>query len=365
MIDGQWEEERLAYGRRERRKRWEYWSGYVLYFPISFYCIFYLALRYRGIFTFTAANPAMEDGGLINESKIEILNELSKSKDESIPRFLPLRMSEGKESLKEKVLRAIDDGEVQFPCVFKPDAGQRGTGVAVVHDRERLLEHLQGMSEDHLIQAYCPGVEYSVFYYRFPSQSSGHIFSITSKELPFVIGDGESTLKTLILKHDRHVCMASYLFSILKDRLSEVPSEGARVILNEVGAHCKGSRFMDGTPLITDALLERINQLMKERVDLCFGRFDVMVPSEDALKKGEGLKVIELNGVSSEATHIYDEKHSIWYAWKTLFKQWHLVYKIGYEQVQRGHRRSSFFKVMSQIANYRGKVVTYSGVKEG
>ena len=35
-----------------------------------------------------------------------------------------------------------------------------------------------------------------------------------------------------------------------------------------------------------------------------FGRFDLRVGSVEALARGDGFKVIELNGVTSEATHI-------------------------------------------------------------
>ena len=40
-------------------------------------------------------------------------------------------------------------------------------------------------------------------------------------------------------------------------------------------------------------------------------------------------KVIELNGVSSEATNIYDPRGTLWAAYRTLFRQWRLAFRIG------------------------------------
>ena len=46
--------------------------------------------------------------------------------------------------------------------------------------------------------------------------------------------------------------------------------------------------------------------------------------------------VLEVNGVTSEATHIYDPKHSLAYAYKTLFEQWRIAFAIGAANRDRG-----------------------------
>src|SRR5690349_23559668 len=38
----------------------------------------------------------------------------------------------------------------------------------------------------------------SIFYYRFPQEETGHIFAITRKRFPFVVGDGRLTVRELI-----------------------------------------------------------------------------------------------------------------------------------------------------------------------
>jgi hypothetical protein len=59
------------------------------------------------------------------------------------------------------------------------------------------------------------------------------------------------------------------------------------------------------------------------------GRFDVRYWSDDDLRRGRNLQIIELNGAASEATHIYDSRNSLWSAYRTLFRQWRIIYAIG------------------------------------
>ncbi len=53
------------------------------------------------------------------------------------------------------------------------------------------------------------------------------------------------------------------------------------------------------------------------------------VPDEESLRRGRGLKVLELNGVTSEATSIYDPANRLSAAYRTLFEQWRLAFEIG------------------------------------
>ena len=45
--------------------------------------------------------------------------------------------------------------------------------------------------------------------------------------------------------------------------------------------------------------------------------------------------MIELNGVASEATHIYDPAVSVWEAYRVLFRQWALAFEIGRKNLDR------------------------------
>ena len=58
--------------------------------------------------------------------------------------------------------------------------------------------------------------------------------------------------------------------------------------------------------------------------------------SFEDLMRGENFKIIELNGVTSESTNIYDPKYSLLDAYRILFRQWRLAYEIGVENLALG-----------------------------
>jgi hypothetical protein len=59
------------------------------------------------------------------------------------------------------------------------------------------------------------------------------------------------------------------------------------------------------------------------------GRYDIRYASQADLRAGRSFQIIELNGAASEATSIYDARNSLWSAYRTLFRQWELVFAIG------------------------------------
>ena len=80
-----------------------------------------------------------------------------------------------------------------------------------------------------------------------------------------------------------------------------------------------------------------------------FGRFDVKVPDEAALQAGRDIHILEVNGLTSESTHIYDPRHGLFYAWQTLCRQWRIAFEIGLENERRGQAVPS---VRAFLGNY-------------
>ena len=68
------------------------------------------------------------------------------------------------------------------------------------------------------------------------------------------------------------------------------------------------------------------------------GRYDIRYASDDDLRAGHSFQIIELNGAASEATSIYDSRNSLLAAYRTLFRQWELVFAIGAENRRRGSK---------------------------
>lgn len=131
-------------------------------------------------------------------------------------------------------------GTGRLPIILKPDVGERGAGVAVIRSSSELEDYLRSVSGDTIIQRYVAGAEF-VFYYRYPHESRGRIFSITEKRFPVVMGDGLSTLRELILRDSRAVFTAAAYEKLSKRSMGDMPAAGESVQLVELGSHCRGA----------------------------------------------------------------------------------------------------------------------------
>jgi hypothetical protein len=342
---------RKLYGRWRRLWNWEFWPPWVFYPPVVVYVV-WLGLKHRCPLLFTAANPAIEAGGVIAESKNGILEGLAGA-GEYVARARLIPIAEDPAERIEDVRRFMDDCSIDFPVVLKPDAGQRGSGVAIVRDEDQLESYLRTTEFDTLVQEYVPGVEFGIFYYRYPGEQRGQIFSITEKRMPTIIGNGRDTIEHLILCDRRAVCMADHYMSTQSHQLFRVPDEGEQVRLVELGTHCRGAIFLDGGWLQTEALERRIEAISRGFRGFYFGRYDIRSPDIEDLKAGRGFKVIELNGVTSEATHIYDPEVGLFRAYATLFEQWRIAFHIGALNRERGVRPSTFGEIIHLFQHYR------------
>ena len=67
----------------------------------------------------------------------------------------------------------------------------------------------------------------------------------------------------------------------------------------------RGAVFRDGNELLTPALENAIDAISRDYEGFYFGRYDIRTESAEALARGEDFKILELNGVTSEATSIH------------------------------------------------------------
>ena len=332
-----WRNRRITLGKLKRISRWEFWPLPLFYFPVVCY-ILLLAIRHRSLTVFTCANPAMPSGGFVGESKNDIYSLLGA--DEHNKKFLLRhRLINGDWSSAEKLRfadRFLEANKLSFPVVLKPDAGERGKGVQIIDSHESLENALADLDRDHIIQEFISGDEISLFYYRFPGEPKGEIFSMTEKVFPTVTGDGASTLEELILRDDRAVCLAEKYFEENADVVNDVPADGDKVSIINIGTHSRGAIFLDGDELKTPELANAIDEICGRVHGFNFGRFDIRFSSVEDFQAGREFKIIELNGVTSESTNIYDPQYSLLDAYRILFEQWCIAFKIGVENLRHG-----------------------------
>lgn len=332
---------RLLLGTWRRWTRFEFWPIWLLYAPVVPW-IAWLALRHRGLALVTAVNPVMPGGGLLGESKREILAALTAAAPELVARtrFVP---SGAPAAERAAIVRAFQrEAGLGFPIVLKPDVGERGSGVAIVREDAGIDVFVAAHPEDLLVQPYVPGREFGLFYLRRPSETHGRLFSVTDKRMIAVTGDGRSTLETLILGDARAVCLAPMHLATHAASLARVPAAGERVPLVEVGTHSRGALFLDGAELATPALAAAIDRVSRAYPGFFFGRYDVRTDSLEAFQQGRGFQIVELNGLTAEATHFYDPRHGLGYAYRVLFEQWRLAFEIAAENRALGARPARF-----------------------
>lgn len=319
----------------------EFWPSWLFYTPVVAYWIA-LGLRHRDFALPTAANPEIELGGLCGESKLAILRQVRGDARALLARSTGLTTHrwDAKADLAAAEQAMAAEG-LAYPVVAKPDIGCNGTGVRLVHNADDLFRYLGEFPRQTgmLLQEYLPQEnEAGLFYIRHPNEAQGRVTSVTLKYAPFVTGDGRSTLEQLVLADPRAGRVPQLYLPRLGSRLHEVPRQGERVRLVFVGNHCKGSIFRDGISLATPAMTERVDQLAKALPAFHFGRIDVRFDSLAALARGEGFRVMEINGVGSEATHVWDSSATLVDAWKAQFFHYGEAFRIGAANRARGHR---------------------------
>ena len=341
-----------------RWRRWEFWPAWLFYIPVGA-CYAWLALRHRSFTLPTSANPGMPTGGFVGESKFEILNQLQSTHADFVAEAFLLDGGTATDRLLS-LHRLCREHNVALPFILKPDVGQRGNGVRLVRSMRDALDYLQQVDTPVILQRYAAGEqEAGIFYFRFPWETRGQIFSITEKVFPFIVGDGTQTIEELIRADDRAALIADTYLARFADRRHEVPIAGERLKLVESGNHAQGCIFRDGGHLWSELLECKVDEISRAFPGFCVGRFDIRFIDADELRAGLNFQIVELNGASSEATNIYDSRTSLRSAYRVLFRQWKLVFAIGAANRTRGHGPSSLTTLWREWRKYSTAAISY------
>lgn len=331
-----------AIARRRQAKPvsvFEFWPGAVFYAPVVAFCAFQ-ALRHGGITLPALANPRIETGGIVGESKTDILDLMGTESRAWVAPYVGVTTlgHEGGDDLG-MAEAAMRQAGLAYPLVAKPDVSCNGVGVRVVRDADALARYLAEFPRATRLQLQAlveDEGEAGLFYIRRPDAACGRITSVTLKSPPVVVGDGRQTIRALIMEDARLAAVSHLLLGKIGAKAETVPAAGERVRLVFVGNHCRGSTFKDGRLAITEALTRRIDAIARDIPEFHFGRFDVRFASLAALRQGEGFRIIEVNGAGSEATHIWDPETTLGEAYRAQFFHYGEAYRIGAALRARG-----------------------------
>lgn len=313
---------------------WEYWPFGIIQLPLIFLWIWY-SIKERSLFYFSASNPGILTGGMMGESKFEVLQMVPENVK---PKSLLIKFP----GSLEKVVRTIRENNLSFPVIFKPDLGERGWMVRKIKSAEDVAKYLSEIKIDFIVQELVDlPLEFGVYYLRFPNQPNGLVNSITMKEFLSIQGDGRKTIEALILEKDRARFQWKILKDIYQDRLKEVLPMGEKLELVSIGNHCLGTTFLNGNHLITPKLCESFDRMSKQVEGFYFGRYDLRCASLKDLEEGN-VKIVELNGCGAEPAHIYHPGASLWNGLQDLILHWKNLYLISKENHQKGVPYLSF-----------------------
>jgi hypothetical protein len=330
-----------------RLLHWEYWSFHVVYMPV--YPVFiFLCLRARSFFFFAAANPKIKNGGFLGESKKEIHEMIP---DELQPKTLFFEKGSSPGAVLEQLLRA----GFHFPLIGKPDIGGRGRGVKKLGDTADVIAYASGSFFDFHIQEYILYEnEAGIFYWRLPGQVRGNISGIVHKEFLKVQGDGIRSVRDLLKANPRAILQLPQLEKTEPQMLGLLLSPGEVLTVSPYGNHARGALFLDDSDSVNPPLVEVMDRICSQIPEFYYGRLDIRYASRELLEQGKSFSVLEVNGAGSEPTHIYDPRHSLFFAWKEIIRHWLILFKISRINHRLGYPYLSF---QDGVAMYRKDIV--------
>lgn len=319
---------------------YEFLPSWFFYTPVVIQS-FFLGIKHFDFALPLIANPSIKLSGMVGESKHDILSLAGPIAQQWISPFTTITRTH--DSILQQTKNAIDEmnqHQLSFPVVAKPDLGCRGVGVKLIQSPNQLREYFSSfpINARFLIQEKAPySAEAGIFYVRYPNQKKGKIISITLKYSPFVVGDGVSTLKQLI-ENDRRAGQLAHLYLPRhEDKLNTILEKGKEFQLAFAGSHSRGSIFRDGNQYITDQLAERLDHIFNDLEGFHYGRIDVKFKDINSLMNGGDFTILEINGASSEAAHIWDRNTPLKTIFSTLLLQYKILFEIGALQKKQGH----------------------------
>ncbi|MBD5769440.1 D-alanine--D-alanine ligase [Marinomonas colpomeniae] len=321
--------------------RYEFFPAWFFYTPVVIQSL--CQGMYYGDFRLPlVVNPSIKLSGMVGESKHEIM---SLAGDIAKPWVSPFitrtKNNDSVESQAQAALAVMNENGLFFPLVAKPDLGCRGVGVKLLQDEGQLEQYIRDFPDEarFLLQEKAPyQAEAGVFYVRQPGEAQGEIISITLKYAPSVLGDGLHTLKQLIELSPRAGQLSHLYLPRHTEKLNWIPEKDEEFQLAFAGSHSRGSIFRDGNQYITAELTKKLDAILHDVDGYHYGRLDIKFDNLDDFMKGEKFTILELNGASSEAAHIWDRNTPLKAIFSMLLKQYRLLYAIGAKQKKRGHK---------------------------
>ena len=314
-----------------RYNRWlraEFLPTRVCYISVRIYCFFKMFVLKTPLW-FTATNPWFPLWGLYPSSKRDILRQLPAQR---VPKSLYIT---SKNFSKESIIQRLQEWQMNFPLIIKPDNGLRWLGIEVFRIQQAFEDTIDAYKEkeqkwgSRLLQEFIDiPLEIWIFFIKDPKTNKWRITWMVEKEFLDIVWDWKQTFEELIHAHPR----AKYHITSLEEKYhtirTSIPPKWKIHTIVEIWSHSRWSTFRDISSKITPEITELCTEISSHIDWFYYGRYDVRTESIEALLDGK-FYIIEVNPTYGEPTRMYDPSYNFITQQKILLEHWSMMYDIA------------------------------------
>jgi hypothetical protein len=321
-------------------KHFEFWQPRLFELPYYLYLLFGATVRGLTIKSLAKANYVLDHGEIGIGSKY--LTQLAFDQELFLPtRSLPVNLTD-----EEKCQLIAEFAlEVGYPLILKSDIGSVGKGVVKLSSIGDVRSKVPKLMGPNIVQQYCEWKsEYGVFYIR--QNNKPRITGINKKHFPTIVGDGRKTVGQLAQEHPRYTAHWRTFLQYLDE--DEILAQDKSLQISFIGSHTMGCKFTDDTHLLNEEIARRIYSVFESQPGFNFGRLDVKAENEEAFMAGK-FAVIEVNGVASLPTNMFDPDNSLWRAYKIFLSHGRYLLDIASEHRGRKMTLDSYSSIIRRV----------------
>jgi hypothetical protein len=323
----------------------EYWNMWTFYLPLLPYFL-YLGFKTRSIAFISAVNRFKGKEDFIGEDKFAMIDDLPKE-------YIPINILVEAKTDFEKVKAILNENQLKYPLIAKPNSGERGFGVQKIESENQLKSYFENSKFDVILQELITfEIELGVFFIKKNKEEIGKVSSVTLKEFLSVVGNGTSTIEALIQQSDRARFQLEKFRKTKPEILKIVLAKSEKQILEPIGNHNKGTKFLNANYLINSQLNAVFDKISSQIEGFQYGRYDLKVASYEDLYAGKNIKIMEINGGFAEVTHIYNPNENIFKAYKDVMWHWNEGAKIAIENQKNGIKPISLSESIKRLRKH-------------
>ena len=94
------------------------------------------------------------------------------------------------------------------------------------------------------------------------------------------------------------------------------------------------------------------DHISKQIPGFYYGRYDLRVKNIEDLCEGKNIFIMELNGLTADAAHIFDPHYKLRDAYKTQIKQCNISFQIAKQNLKAGVKPTPLWELISKSWMY-------------